>query len=423
LVRHSDFVIRHSTPEAWSFVIRDGSGMPTFQYTARDADGQQRNGVIQADSEAAVVRTLDQRALFPVSIGLQFAAARQRRGGRIKLRHLSMTYGQLSDLLAAGVPMLRALDILSRTTINPSLGRVFAEVRESVSGGETLADSLAKHPQVFLDLHSAMVRAGETAGFLEDVLTNLSEFLDRQDDLRSKVRGAMIYPVVLASVAVIAVTGMLIFLVPQFKEFLAGVPLPLPSRVLFAISDALRGQAMPVLGVLAMVGVGVWALLRGEQGRRMWAVWQLKIPVAGKAVRMVAITRFCRVLGTMLANGITILQALEIAKDAAGHPLLAEAIAQATEDVRAGEPLAEKLRSSGLFPDEITEMIAVGEESNQLEKVLLQIANAVERRTNRQVDAAVRLIEPLLLMMMAGMIGFIAVGLLYPIFTMAQTMR
>ncbi len=241
--------------------------------------------------------------------------------------------------------------------------------------------------------------------------------------LASSFRGAMIYPIVLASVAITAVTGMLIFLVPQFKEFLAGVPLPLPSRVLFAISDALRGQAMPILGVLAMVGTGAWALLRGEQGRKMWATWQLKIPVAGKAVRMVAITRFCRVLGTMLANGITILQALEIAKDAAGHPLLAEAIEQATEDVRAGEPLAEKLRSSGLFPDEITEMIAVGEESNQMEKVLLKVADAVERRTNRQVDAAVRLIEPLLLMMMAGMIGFIAVGLLYPIFSMAQTMR
>jgi len=397
--------------------------LPTFEYTARDAEGQERTGVIQAESEAAVVRTLDQRALFPVRINVQLAAARRRRSGRIKLRHLSMMYGQLSDLLSAGVPMLRALDILSRTTVNAGLGRIVAEVRESVSGGGTLADSMAKHPQVFAPLHTAMIHAGETAGFLEEVLTNLAEFLDRQDDLRSKVRGAMIYPSVLASVAVIAVTIVLIFLVPQFKEFLSGIPLPLPSRILFAASDALRGQAMPVVAIAGLIVAAVWSALRSRQGRELWAIWQLKIPLAGTAVRMVAITRFCRVLGTMLANGITILQALEIARDATGNALLAGAVDKAVEDVRAGESLAEQLRNSGLFPDEITEMIAVGEESNQLEKVLLQIADTVERRTNRQVDAAVRLIEPLLLMMMAGVIGFIAVGLLYPIFTMAQTMR
>ena len=397
--------------------------MPTFEYTARDAEGQERTGVIQAESEAAVVRTLDQRALFPVRINVQLAAARKRRGGRVKLRHLSMTYGQLSDLLNAGVPMLRALDILSRTTVNANLGRIVAEVRESVSGGGTLADSMAKHPQVFTPLHTAMIHAGETAGFLEEVLTNLSEFLDRQDDLRSKVRGAMIYPSVLASVAVIAVTIVLIFLVPQFKEFLSGIPLPLPSRILFAASDALRGQAMPVVAVAGLIVAAIWSALRSQQGRALWAIWQLKIPLAGTAIRMVAITRFCRVLGTMLANGITILQALEIARDATGNVLLAGAVDKAIEDVRAGESLAEQLRNSRLFPDEVTEMIAVGEESNQLEKVLLQIADTVERRTNRQVDAAVRLIEPLLLMMMAGVIGFIAVGLLYPIFTMAQTMR
>jgi len=199
--------------------------------------------------------------------------------------------------------------------------------------------------------------------------------------------------------------------------------LPLPSRILFAASDALRGQAMPVVAIAGLIVAAVWSALRSRQGRELWAIWQLKIPLAGTAVRMVAITRFCRVLGTMLANGITILQALEIARDATGNALLAGAVDKAVEDVRAGESLAEQLRNSGLFPDEITEMIAVGEESNQLEKVLLQIADTVERRTNRQVDAAVRLIEPLLLMMMAGVIGFIAVGLLYPIFTMAQTMR
>ncbi len=397
--------------------------MPTFEYTARDADGEQRSGVIQADTEAAVVRTLDQRALFPVRITMQTPAGRRGRGRRVRLRHVSALYGQLSDLLAAGVPMLRALDILSRTLVNPALGRMVEAVREDVSAGATLADAMAKHPAVFTPLHTAMVRAGETAGFLEDVLTNLSGFLDRQDELRSKVRGAMIYPVLLASIAVIAVTGLLVLIVPKFQEFLAGADLPLPTRVLFGVSSALRGQSLTLTALLVLAGVGIWSFLRSSGGRQLWAAWKLRIPLAGQAARMVAITRFCRVLGTMLANGVGILQALEIAKDATGNPLLAQAVAQAAENVRAGEPLADRLRASGLFGDEITEMIAVGEESNQLEKVLLQIADTVERRTNRQVDAAVRLIEPLLLMMMAGVIGFIAAGLLYPIFTMARTLR
>jgi len=397
--------------------------VPTFEYIARDSAGAQRTGVIEADSEAAVLRTLDQRALFPVRIAARVPAGAGGRGRRVKLRHLSVAYGQLSDLLAAGVPMLRALDILSRTTVNPALGRIVAAVREDIAAGETLADAMGKHPAAFADLHVAMVRAGEHAGFLEEVLMNLSGFLDRQDDLRSKVRGAMIYPMLLAVFAVIVVTVMLVFLVPRFKTFFVEVRLPLPSRILFALSDAVRGQALALAGMLALAVLLVWSFLRSQTGRRLWANWQLKIPLAGKAIRMVAITRFCRVLGTMLANGVTILQALEIAKDAAGNALLAGAIAEATENVRAGEPLADPLARSGLFPDEVTEMIAVGEESNQLEKVLVQTADAVERRTNRQVDAAVRLIEPLLLMMMAMVIGFIATGLLYPIFTMAQTMR
>jgi len=396
--------------------------MPTFTYTARDAAGEERTGVIQADSEASVVRTLDQRALFPVSIARD-VASRGRRGGRVRLRHLSAAYGQLSDLLAAGVPALQALDILSRTTVSPALGRVFAAVREDVSAGQTLADAMARRPETFRELHAAMVRAGEHAGFLEDALANLSAFLDRQDDLRSKVRGAMIYPVVLATFAVVVVTLVLVLLVPKFQEFLADVPLPLPSRILFATSDLLRGQALPIAGLLLAAALAAWGVLRGQTGRRLWARWQLRIPLAGRAIRMVAVTRFCRVLGTMLANGVSILQALEIARAAAGNPLLAEAIHQATESVRAGETLAEPLRRSGLFPEEVVEMIAVGEESNQLDRVLVQTADAVERRTNRQVDAAVRLIEPLLLMIMAAVIGFIAVGLLYPIFSLARTMR
>jgi len=398
--------------------------MPTFQYTAKDVTGRELTGAMHADSEAAVVRTLDQRELFPVRIALQAdARPRRGRGGRIKGRHLAACYGQLSDLLAAGVPMLRALDILSQTAVNAALGRAMADVRDGVSGGDALADAMAKRPQVFSSLHVAMVRAGEHAGFLEEVLTNLSAFLERQDDLRSKVHGAMIYPVLLASFAAIVVTIILLFLVPMFQEFLGDVPLPLPSQVLFAVSGTLRQHYVPLAAALLLLALLASSFLRSEGGRKLWTGAKLRLPLAGRAIRMVAITRFCRVLGTMLANGVQILQALTIAKDATGNELMSRAVEEAGENVRAGEPLAEPLRRSGFFPPEIIEMIAVAEESNQLDRVLVQLADTVERRTNRQVDAAVRLIEPLMLMIMASVIGFIAVGLLYPIFTMARTMR
>ena len=398
--------------------------MPTFDYIAKDPSGAERSGVMQADSEAAVVHTLGQRALFPVTISPRTAAAgRGGMGKRVKLRELSVAYGQLADLLRAGVPMLRALEILSRATVNARLVQLIDQVREDVASGQTLADALGAHRKVFSDLHVAMVRAGEHAGFLEDVLTNLGGFLERQDELRSKVRGALVYPVLLAVLGAVAVTVILLFLVPQFQQFLADVPLPLPSKMLFGLSNSLRTHGLLIVGAAVLIALPIGGYVRSEAGRRVWAAWQLRIPLAGKAVRMVAITRFCRVLGTMLANGVPIIQALGISKDATGNALLAEAIEQAAENVRAGEPLAEPLQRSGLFPIEIVEMIAVGEESNQMENVLLHVADAVERRTNRQVDTAVRLIEPLMLMFMAGAIGFIAIGLLYPIFTMARTMR
>lgn len=404
--------------------------MPSFTYTAKDPTGRTLTGVMQADSEAAVVRTLDQRSLFPVQIVPEaqrnqtpLAQLASVAGARVRLRHLSATYGQLADLLGAGVPMLRSLEILSKTSASPALSAVFGAVREGVSGGATLADALAAHPEVFGELDVAMVRAGETAGFLEDVLTNLATFLERQDDLRSKVTGAMIYPVILATFAAVAVTALLVWLVPKFEQFLSSLPLPLPSKVLFAVSNVLRGYWPAVLVVtVVLVGAAVgW--VRSEMGRRIWDRLKLRIPVAGRAIRMVAITRFCRVFGTMLTNGINILEALAISKDAVGNSQMRTAIEEAAENVRAGESLAEPLRRSEFFPTEIIEMIAVAEESNQLEKVLVQIADTVERRTNRQVDMAIRLIEPLILLVMASGIAFVAAGLYYPILTMASTLQ
>ncbi|MHC4294125.1 MAG: type II secretion system F family protein [Planctomycetota bacterium] len=397
--------------------------MGIYQYIARTTTGEEITGSMQADSEIAVVRTLDERKLYTVRVDETRRVTGARRMGRIRIRDLGVLYGQLSDLLRAGVPMLRALETLSRAAINDRLGVLIVEVRDSVSAGKTLADAMMDHPGTFSALHAAMVRAGERAGFLEDVLQNLAEFLERQDELRSKVRGSMIYPMVLVTLGTVAMLFILMVLVPKFEPFFSGIALPTPTRVLFALSSVLTHHRWLLLGAVVLIVIALRALLRSEWGRDKWERLRLKLPIFGRVIRTVSITRFCRILGTMLANGVPILQALEISKDASGSAVLSDNIENAAENVRAGEPLAEPLNASGLFPAEIIEMISVAEESNQLERVLVQIADSIERRTNRQVDAAVRLVEPLILVIIAVVIGFVAVGLMYPIFMMSQTLR
>ena len=275
---------------------------------------------------------------------------------------------------------------------------------------------------VFPILHTAMIQAGERAAFLEQVLRSLSEFLERLADLRSKVLGAMIYPMLLMLLGGTEMVGALIFFVPKFEPLLAGVKKPLPTELIFGMSQTMRTHWYFILIGVAVVGALVWVNISSPSSRRWMERVRLKIPVVGEALTMLAITRFCRILGTMLANGVPLLQALKISKDATGSTLVGDCIAQASENVREGKPLSGPLGAGGLFPDQVLAMITVAEESNKLDKVLLQIADTVERRTNRQVDQAVRLIEPVILCLVAAGIGFLALGLLLPIFTLASSL-
>lgn len=397
--------------------------MANYLYIARTSKGEKLSGVIEAGSEAAALAMLDERQLYPVRVVEQET---NQTGGftrTVKARDLGVMYEQLADLLRAGVPMLRALQTLARTNTNARLRAILEQIAADVAEGEALADAMARQPQVFNELQNAMVRAGERGGFLEDVLADMSVYLERQDELRAKVRGAMIYPALLTIVGIFAVGICLIWLVPKFQPLFKNMPLPLPSRVLFALSDALVNQWLISLSVGVLVLIGLIGFMRTERGRSQWAWLQLKIPVVGNAILMVAITRFCRILGTMLASGVPILQALQISRDAIGCKPLAENVDEAIESVREGGGLSEPLSRTGLVPQQILEMIAVAEESNQLEKVLLKIADTVERRTNQSVDQAVRLLEPVILIMLSGAILFVAMGLLVPIFTMARTIR
>ncbi len=396
--------------------------MATYEYQARTATGESVKGLMQAENELAVARALDEKNLYPVRVAEQRARTASSSGGRVKLSHVGTVYGQLADLLRAGVPLLRSLETIAKAGVSQRMAATLRRVNESVSAGKALADAMAEQPDVFPSLHVAMVRAGEKAGFLEDVLSNLATFIERVDEMRSKIRGAMIYPIILSVLGVAVTMVMLVWFVPRLRGMLAGSEPPMMTRVLFVLSDTLRFHWPVLLGILAAVVVGVGVFVRSPAGRRAWEKWRLRLPGVGKVIRTVSITRFCRILGTMLANGVPILQALHISKDATGSVILADHIDQAAESVRRGETLSEPLRTSGMFPAEVLEMISIAEESNQLDRVLVQIADTVERRTDRQVDQAVRMIEPLILVMMAGVIGVVAYALLTAIFSMAQSL-
>ncbi len=399
--------------------------MPTFTYKARNRTGEQVNGTLMAETAAAAARLLDERALLPVQV--DEVPSQQRsvftgRARRISPSKIGILYEQLADLLRAGVPMLRALDVLGKQASSPALVRVLREVRDDVAGGDALADAMERHPQAFSSLHASMVRAGEKGGFVEDVLGRLSDFVARQDALRNKFIGAMIYPAVLFFGAIGAVTFIMAFVVPKIRQVLMDQgELPWPTLVVFGVSDAMQNYYGLIIGVALVLIVAVVGFFQSAAGKLALARLQLRAFVVGPVFTMISVCRFCRIFGTLLGNGIPILQALKIAKDSTGNVILAETIDAAAENVRAGESLAAPLGASKLFPPAIIDMIAVAEESNTLEKVLVEIANTQEERTARQIDLTVRLLEPLMLMFMGGMIAFIAIALLVPILRMATS--
>jgi general secretion pathway protein F len=397
--------------------------MPTFAYKARNATGEPVAGTLVADTAAAAARILDERTLLPIEVAeVKSEGGLFLTGGRrISPSKVGVLYEQLADLLRAGVPLLRSLQVLSQQAANPALARVLREVHDHVAGGATLADAMDRHPRAFSHLHVSMIRAGEKGGFLEEVLTRVSEFIRRQDELRNKFVGSMIYPCVLLLGGLTAITVLMMVVVPRIRPLLEAQDLPWPTKVVFGVSDVLGRHYVEVAGVALVVLIVVAAFFQSALGRRLWSLVQLRAIGIGKIYTMVALCRFCRIFGTLLGNGIPIINALRISKDSTGNEILAEAIEQAAESVTSGDALAKPLAKSKVFPPAMMDMIAVAEESNTLEKVLVGIADTQEARTARQIDLFVRLLEPFMLLIMGMLVMFIAVALLLPILRMATS--
>jgi len=401
--------------------------MPEFTYEALANNGQRNKGTLTATSEREVMSMLDARGLFPVTIAPAKSATSHRWSRRIRPRYMATFYSQLSDLLRSGVPLLRSLDILERQSTQPALCEIIREIRARVADGTSLAESMAQHPRAFNELAVSMVRAGQEGGFLEDVLRRIADFTEHQEDLKSKVVGALAYPIFLAVVGVIVLVVLVVGFVPRFEPIFKKLD---EKGELPAITSGLMGTSHFMIRnwwwLAAAAAFGVFAFrrwARTDHGRLRLDNWRLRLPAAGAIYLHLALSRFTRILGTLLHNGIPILQALRIAKDSTGNKVLTQAIDRSAENIRSGDPLAGPLAASKHFPRDVVEMIAVGEESNNLEKVLVDISEALEKRTTRQLDLFVRLLEPAMLLVMASVTLLVVAGLLLPVFKMSSTVR
>ena len=395
--------------------------MATFRYTAISASGERIEGILVGDSEQAVLAELDSRQLTPVAVS-PAAGGSDQSSGRLPARQLGESYGQLADLLRAGVPLLRGLRLLGGRRSRPRVSRVFASLAQEVEKGSDLAAAMERRSDSFPTLHIAMVRAGERGGFLESVLAQLGGLVIKQAELTGKILGNMIYPAVLVVFGLGIAAVIFGVFVPQFRPMFARIEggLPLVTTIVFIVSDAITKYGLVSAALLGAAGAGVAAAMRRPDVKARIDQARLRLPVLGPIQRGVATARLCRLLGSMLANGVPMLAALRISRDAVGNPVMQRAIDAAAEAVQSGAALAPPLEASGLFDDDIVEMIRVGESANNLSEVLLTIADTIEARLDRLLNIAIRLIEPLLLVLIAGLVGLVAAGLLLPLTKLSQ---
>jgi len=400
--------------------------MPEFAYTARDATGQKVSGMISAATEREALHNLGAQSLFPLSVAAEKPTATERwRGGRVRPALLVTTYGQLADLLRSGVPMLRSLEVIRRQTSHKGLAKVLGELKGRVEDGETLWDAMARYRRIFGEMDVNMVRAGGEGAFLEDALDRVATFTEQQEDLKSRTMGAIAYPAFLGVVGTVIVIVLVTFFVPKFAQLFERLretgELPAVTEGLLWTSDVMRHWGLFIIAGVVAGGFYLHNKLQTDSGMLLRDRVKIRLPGAGKIFLSLAVARFCRVLGTLLQNGVPIIRSLEISSAAAGNRVLALAVSEAAENITAGQSLAAPLSSSGYFPPAVVEMIGVAEESNTLDRVLVDIADGLERRTWRQLDLFVRLLEPCMLLILASIVLVVVVALLLPVIKMSTT--
>ena len=403
--------------------------MATYSYKALDARGRAVSDTLTAPDRGSAIEHLCGQNLTPVSVERQAegqAGGVFARVGRVSKAEVEAFTRQLANLLAAGVPLSRALHILSREASRPAARKLWAVVHDQVAGGMALAEALGQHPRAFSAVHVAMVRAGETGGFLDLVLEQIATFRAREQDLKAKVTSALIYPCVLAVLGAGILTFLLTYFIPRFSQMFAefGGSLPAMTKAIVAVSEILVKYWLVVILAIALVVFALRRALAHEEGRRSLERFVLRVPLLGTAVARFALVRFCRMLGTLVGAGVPLVTALHVAREAIGNQVLADTVTDAIEDVQRGTSLARSLESCRLlFPRSVVEMISVAEESSRLDQELTRLAGAYEQDLDRRLKMMVALAEPALLFVMAVLVGTVVIGMLLPIFNLQELIR
>lgn len=396
--------------------------MPCYRYIARNQLGVKIEGQTEAATEAEAVANLSANGVFPLEIKPVLHQAVTGKVRRVSGQLLAGFYSQLADLLKSGVPLLRSLKILHDQTSNNNLKFVLDDVYRRVEAGETLAEAMGRFPIVFGEMGIQMVRAGGEGGFLEETLNHIADYTEAQDDLKGKIVGALAYPTVLFAGMIVVVTVIMLYIVPNFTPMFEDMrkkgDLPVATEILLLVSDNVKYVLLIAVPVLLAGGVWFRFWSNTKRGRRAIDQFKLWIPVAGKVYEGFTVARFCRILGTLLRNGVPIVKSLEISGAAVGNKIVSDAVAKASENISGGSRLAESLAKSKCFPQLVVEMISVAEESNTLDTILVEISEALEKRNWRALDLAVRLIEPIMLVVLGLLVLALVVSLLLPLFSM-----
>ena len=403
--------------------------MATYAFKAVDLSGIPQNGEIDGADKQSVTQMLKEQ-------GLKVMALEEKKSGlqmelrlgpkRVKAAELTVMSRQLATMISSGMTLLRAFYVLEEQVENQMLRETLGAVREDIEAGLNFSDALERHPKVFSPLYVAMVRAGEAGGFLDLVLGQIAEFRTREQDLRGKVKAAMLYPVVLAGLTVVVLIFLLTYFIPKFSTIFSefGSALPALTRFIIALSDLVKGYGL-FLGIGLVVAIVL--LRRGAEtdaGRRRFERGVLAVPVLGGVVAHFALVRFCRMLGTLLGAGVPLVASLRVAKEAIGNQTLADTVSHAIDEVQRGQALSRALQTGGkLFPPSVIEMVAVAEETGRLDKELVRLSAAYEADLDRQLRMLVALAEPALLFVMAAVIGTIVVGMLLPVFNLQDMIK
>jgi type IV pilus assembly protein PilC len=400
--------------------------MPMYEYTARSATGQIQKGQLEVASQAEVSQYLRKNRLILVSVREAPKQIRLSLGGqRIKTRDVVIFTRQFATMINAGLPLVQALTILAQQTENKALADVTRSVVYDVESGNTLADAFSKHPRAFSDLYVNMVAAGEAGGILDTILLRLATFLEKNDALVRKVKGAMVYPGVILTVAAIAISILLIFVIPVFQNMFASVnmELPLPTRIVIGLSNIMIHYWWAILAAIGGVIFAIKRYYGTEQGRKTIDALLLRAPVLGDLLRKSAVSRFTRTLGTLISSGVSILEGLEITAKTAGNMVVHDAVMASRQSIAGGETIAAPLDKSRVFPPMVISMISVGEQTGGLDEMLSKIADFYDEEVDVAVSALLSLMEPVMIVVLGVIVGGMVVSMYLPIFDMMNAVQ